>query len=232
MERNYKNIRRIGNIPRLDNCTVFFDFDNTISTFDVFDDMLANFAKDVTGWRELENKWEKGEIGSRECLEGQLKTIKIPQERLNSYLSEVKLDPYFNKLVKLLKKNKSKVIILSDNFDYILKYILKFKGFGNLEVYSNGLRFSEGMLEPIFPFVHKNCKVCAHCKTKNLLAKSTENSIIFYIGDGRSDICPSRYSDIVFAKDGLLDYYKRNKLPCLSYNNLKDVYKYFKRSFA
>jgi len=211
--------------------TVFFDFDNTISTFDVFDDMLVNFAKS-SSWNKLEDKWEKGKIGSRECLQGQLKTIKISRKVLNRYLVGIKLDPYFDRLIKLLEKNKAKVIILSDNFDYILKSILKSKGFENLEVYSNRLRFAGERLRPIFPFVHKNCKVCAHCKTKNLLAKSGENSIIFYIGDGRSDICPSRYSDVVFAKDGLLDYYKLNKLPCLSYNSLKDVYKYFQRSFA
>ena len=97
-----------------------------------------------------------------------------------------------------------------------------------MKVYSNRIKFNSNKLVPIFPFVHNNCRICAHCKTKNLLANVKANSIIFYIGDGRSDICPAGYCNIVFAKEELLNYYKDNKLPCLSYNSLKDVYRYFK----
>ena len=42
MERNHNNA------PVIDpnKCIVFFDFDNTITTCDVFDDMLLRFPKD------------------------------------------------------------------------------------------------------------------------------------------------------------------------------------------
>ena len=44
-------------------CIVFFDFDNTISTCDVFDNMLPRFSKDDL-WIRLEKDWQKGKIGS------------------------------------------------------------------------------------------------------------------------------------------------------------------------
>ena len=72
----------------------------------------------------------------------------------------------------------------------------------------------------------------AHCKTKNLLANVSKESIIIYIGDGRSDVCPSQYADIVFAKDDLLAHFKDKNLTCFSYRNLRDVHDYFKRSFS
>ena len=40
---------------RTNDFIVFFDFDNTITTIDVIDDMLARFSGD-DGWKELEKR--------------------------------------------------------------------------------------------------------------------------------------------------------------------------------
>ncbi|MFA5149375.1 MAG: MtnX-like HAD-IB family phosphatase [Candidatus Omnitrophota bacterium] len=212
-------------------CVVFFDFDNTIATCDVFDNMLPRFSRDDL-WVKLEKDWQKGKIGSHACLKGQINGISITKRALDKYLSSIKLDPYFKKIVKALSASKIKMLVLSDNFDYILKRILGFNSIKNLKIYSNKLKFAKDRLVPYFPFRSKKCQVCAHCKTKNLLANITADSIIIYIGDGRSDICPSQYADIVFAKDQLLKYFQDKKLTCFAYESLKDVYDYFKRSFV
>ena len=207
--------------------TVFIDFDNTITTLDVFDDMLNRFSNDES-WLELESQWENGQIGSRECLSRQLGCLKLTKNNLDNYLSTVKLDPYFKKLLKLLSSRKIPVIVLSDNFDYILKRILWKNKIGNLKVYANKLRFAKGKLSPSFPFADKDCGICAHCKVKNLLANKTRDSIIVYIGDGRSDTCPAEHADIVFAKSHLLSHCKNAKIDCLEFVGLKDVYDTFK----
>ncbi|MFA5275435.1 MAG: MtnX-like HAD-IB family phosphatase [Candidatus Omnitrophota bacterium] len=213
-----------------DKCVVFFDFDNTIATCDVFDNMLPRFSQDDL-WVKLEAKWKKGAIGSRACLEGQIKGLSITKRALDNYLSGIKIDPYFKIIVRGLESKRVKTFVLSDNFDYILKRILHLNGIKNLKIYSNKLRLVKDDLVPRFPYSSDKCHICAHCKTKNLLANVTKESIIIYIGDGRSDICPSKYADIVFAKDDLLKHFKDKNLTCFSYRNLKDVYDYFKRSF-
>jgi len=214
-----------------DKCVVFFDFDNTIATCDVFDSMLPVFSRDKI-WVELEDDWEKGRIGSHKCLKGQVRGMAITKKQLDRHLFGIKLDPYFFKLVSLLKKNKIKTVVLSDNFDYILKRILNYHNVREVKVYSNKLKFlKKGRLAPSFPYQNKNCKLCGHCKTRNLLANVSRNTIIIYIGDGRSDICPSHYADIVFAKDSLLKYFKDKGLTCFNYKTLKDVHDYLKRSF-
>lgn len=214
-----------------DKCIVFFDFDNTITTCDVFDDMLLRFSSD-NHWLDLEKKWKESKIGSKDCLEGQIKGIKITKKALDRHLSSIKLDPYFKRLIHFLDAKRIKKIILSDNFDYILKRILNQNSLKKLKVYSNKLQFDKDRLIPHFPFRSKNCKVCAHCKTKNLLANVDKDSIIIYVGDGNSDICPAEYADIIFAKKDLLKYCKDKKLHCLRYNSLREVYNYFKRSSA
>lgn len=121
-------------------CVVFFDFDNTISTCDCFDNMLPRFSQDDL-WVGLEKKWKKGKIGSRDCLEGQIKGMSITKSSLDSYLSGVRLDPYFKKIVRVLDSKGVKTIVLIDNFDYILKRILDLHGIKNLKIYSNTCSF-------------------------------------------------------------------------------------------
>jgi len=210
------------------NLTVFFDFDNTIARYDVFDDLVKRFSKD-TSWVELEEKWKRGKIGSRECLEGQLQGLGITKKKLDRYLERIKLDPHFKRFVKFLRRKKIKTVVLSDNFDYILKRALRHNGIKNLKVYSNRMQFVRDKIIPHFPYSHKNCRICAHCKKKNLLANARQNNIIVYIGDGRSDICPAQHADIIFAKESLLKYCKEKKLPHIPFKGLKEVYSYFRR---
>lgn len=209
------------------NYIVFFDFDNTITLYDVFDDMLEKFAGS-NGWVALEEKWKSGLIGSRECLAGQIKYIRAEKRKLDGYLAKVKIDPYFKKLMSLLKAKKIKTFILSDNFDYVLKGVLKSQGAPVPEIYSNRLTISSGRLIPRFPFVNKSCPACAHCKTKNLLAKAGRDATIVYIGDGRSDTCPSEHADIVFAKEHLKEHCEKKRIDYIPFSGLKDIYSYFK----
>jgi len=206
---------------------VFFDFDNTITTFDILDDMLVRFSVD-DGWKALEKEWQKGRIGSKACLDGQIRGIRITRQALDRYLAGVTIDPYFRKLAGLLSSRKIKSFILSDDFVYIVRRVLKLNGMAGLKIYANTLKFSGNRLIPVFPFTGGRCDYCAHCKKETLRARTPGDFMAVYIGDGLSDVYPSKYADIVFAKDSLLEYYKTDRLPCIPYKSLKDVYKFFK----
>lgn len=209
-------------------CIVFFDFDNTIATCDVFDNMLLLFSRDDR-WMELEKKWRSGRIGSKTCLEGQLRGMDLDKKSLDTYLFKIKLDPYFKQLYRFLQVKKVKTIVLSDNFNYIINRILKINRIKKLRVYANKLSFSRDKVITDYPFKNKDCQICAHCKTKNLLARSPKGSIIIYVGAGVSDACPAKYANVVFAKDNLLRHFKDNKLNYMAFHSLKDVFIYLKR---
>ncbi|MBU0548230.1 MAG: MtnX-like HAD-IB family phosphatase [Candidatus Omnitrophica bacterium] len=212
-------------------CVVFFDFDNTIATCDVFDNMLLLFSRDDR-WVELEKRWKSGRIGSKTCMEGQLRGMDLHKKSLDAYLPKIKLDPYFKTLYKFLQAKKVKTIVLSDNFDYILNRILKINGIKKLKVMVNKLSFTRDKVITEYPFKNKDCQVCAHCKTKNLLAKSPKGFTIIYVGDGTSDICPAKYAHLVFAKENLLRYFKDNKLDHVVFHNLKEVFNHLQRKLA
>ncbi|MDD5505420.1 MAG: MtnX-like HAD-IB family phosphatase [Candidatus Omnitrophica bacterium] len=212
-------------------CIVFFDFDNTIATCDVFDNMLLLFSRDDR-WVELEKRWKSGRIGSKTCMEGQLRGMDLNKKSLDAYLPKIKLDPYFKTLYKFLQSRKVKTVVLSDNFDYILNRILKINGVKKLKVLANKLSFPRDQVKTDYPFKNKDCQICAHCKTKNLLENSPKGSIIIYVGDGTSDICPAKCAQLVFAKDNLLKYFKGNKLDCTVFHNLKEVFNHLKRKLT
>lgn len=210
---------------------VIFDFDNTVATCDVFDNMLLLFSRDDR-WVELEKRWKSGRIGSKTCLEGQLRGMELTKKSLHAYLPKIKLDPYFKTIYKFLQSKKVKALILSDNFDYIINHILKINKIKGLKVLANKLRFSRDKVITDYPFKNKDCQICAHCKTKNLLAKSPKDAFIIYVGDGTGDICPAKHAQVVFAKDSLLRYFKEQKLDFMAFHNLKEVFTYLKRKLA
>ncbi len=210
---------------------VFFDFDRTIASIDTFDDLILRYSVDKR-WVKIEEDWKEGLIGSRVCLSEQLKGVRIRKKELDAYLKRIKIDPGFKMLLGFLKKKKIKTFILSDNFDYILKSILKNNGIGRLKVYCNKLKIQGDRLVPSFPMQNKKCRKCGHCKEKNLLANTGVDSIIYYIGDGRCDICPALQADFVFAKDSLLQYFRGAGLECSPFANLGSVHRELKRSIA
>lgn len=214
-------------LSKLSDCVVFFDFDNTITPFDVCDDIIKRFSINED-WIAPELAWQKGKIGSARCLSEQLKSVRISKDELGRYLSQIKIDPYFHRIIGILKKDGLKPVILSDSFTFIINTILRDNGVTNAEIYANDLRFGKDRLMPSFPNRNPRCNICAHCKKKSLLRNKFRDKIIMYVGDGLSDICPALYSHMVFAKGELLRHFRRTKRLCIAYRNLEDIYNYFR----
>jgi 2,3-diketo-5-methylthio-1-phosphopentane phosphatase len=215
-------------IRSLSECRVFFDFDNTLTSFDVLDDIITRFAVDDK-WKALEEKWLQGRIGSRECLKGQLQSVRVSKADLLKYLNKIKINPFFLKIIPLLRKNHAGPVILSDDFHFVIDTILRNNGIARVAVLANNLNLKSNRLIPSFPHTNLRCWKCAHCKTKNLSKGRFSSKITIYVGDGRSDICPAKKADIVFAKGSLLKYFRQNHLPCRRFKDLREVYNYLKR---
>lgn len=206
---------------------VFFDFDNTITKFDVLDAIIEKFSIDRE-WVAYEEAWRAGDIGSKECLEGQLRSIRGTRESLSEYLFTITIDAHFKQLLALLQGAGIRPVILSDSFTFFITSILRNNNVRGITVYANRLRFHENRLIPSFPHTNHLCSHCAHCKTNNLSSSGDAESKIVYIGDGLSDVCPAQHADLVFAKSTLLNHFKKAKRYCVAFNDLGDIYHYCK----
>ena len=63
--------------------SILCDFDGTISLEDVIDALLEKYGQ--PGWQELEDQWKAGKIGSRECMQGQVRLLKLDPATLDAH---------------------------------------------------------------------------------------------------------------------------------------------------
>lgn len=209
---------------------VFIDFDNTITCGDVLDGIIEKFAANDS-WRALENAWTAGRIGTRACLEGQLLALRAGWPELAQHLDSVRLDPGFFALRDLLRQERIELTIVSDNFDLFVDHILRRHGLAGIAYRANHLEIAGDRLLPSFPFGNPDCPNCAHCKKTHFMPPHRDSRRVIFIGDGRSDICPARHADIVFAKAGLLSYLQDAKIPCIACTDLTGVVDALKTNF-
>lgn len=203
---------------------VFFDFDNTITPFDVLDSVIAKFGE-AGEWEVFEDAWKEGIIGSRECLTGQLRSVRVTEPELVKFLKTIPVDPAFPRILRLLRRKAVPVMILSDSFSFLIRTILGHHGITGIPVRANEVRFEGDRMIPSFPYVSADCARCAHCKKRHVLEHSGWKT--YYAGDGLSDVCPSLHCDQVFAKGSLQKYLEDKGKSYIPFSTLEEVLAFF-----
>ena len=206
---------------------VFCDFDGTITRLDVTDQILSQLAH--PSWREIEQQWMQGLIGSRECLERQIALVDAPVEELNAAIDGVPLDSDFTAFCKFARKKRLPLYILSDGFDYVIRRVLKragvdryFKSGTNL--FASAIRVEGRRLVPSFPHLPGPCAHgCATCKAALIRVLAEGRRPVIFVGDGMSDRFAVEFADVVFAKRHLLAHCRENGIACRPFETFKDV---------
>ena len=213
----------LGSFPRIDATQVYFDFDGTISTGDLLDELIVRYSADDS-WKVVEEEWQAGLIGSRECLSREFALLRISQQELDEFLSQVTIDPGMTPLAQMLTKLKVPTAILSDGIDTFIHSVLDRHGLGTIPVRANRLVRHDQRWELLCPWASTECSAdAAHCKCSSAKALRMPNRKIIYIGDGRSDLCPAREAAIVFAKGVLARCLAAEQIPFIPYTSLDDV---------
>lgn len=207
---------------------VFLDFDNTITSLDVLDAVIGKFSIDQK-WMVYEEAWKEGKIGSRQCLEAQLKSVRVTRADLVKYVKQIPLDPFTLKLFRTLRHRRIPFTIVSDSFTVIIRAILRHYGICHAKVFANEMKFKKDRLIPSFPYHSKDCRRrCAHCKRIHILKHKDKTTV--YVGDGLSDVCPALESDIVFAKDTLASHLDAERKFHTVFRDLGDVCAFFENA--
>lgn len=188
--------------------TIQSDFDGTISLLDVTDTLLNRFGQ--PGWQELEDAWERGEIGSRECMKGQVALLDMSEDELRAHLDGIAIDPGFVAFVQAARAHGVAVQVVSDGLDYAIRHVLARHGLGHLPVFANRLvQVGERAWRLESPWASARCeRASGNCKCQRLAQAQGEgpgpSGRVLYVGDSTSDFCVSGRADFVLAKYKLI----------------------------
>ncbi len=203
------------------------DFDGTITEVDVTDLVLAQFAH--PSWREVEQEWVRGSIGSRECLERQMALVQASTEELNALIDSIPIDAHFLSFYRFLKKQRIPFYIVTDGFDYIARRVLKRAGIADgyrngSRLFASELQIARKGLRTSFPFSGGACgHGCATCKATVIRQLRQGRRYIIFIGDGLSDRFAAEEADKVFAKRSLLAHCQARGMACQRFETFADI---------
>ena len=212
---------------------IFCDFDGTITKEDTLNKFLRVYAD--KRWLDIETRWEKGEIGSRECIYEQMKLVpSLECNIVEQFISEIQLDDYFKEFLYFIKENNIDFYIVSDGFDFFIKKILEKNGITHIKIFANKLIYQNNEFTSEFPYTNDKCDIRAGmCKCNIVKKYRNPKHQLIYIGDGLSDFCVSKMADLIFAKGRLLEYCKKNNninnSSLIGFKDFEEITSYFKK---
>jgi 2-hydroxy-3-keto-5-methylthiopentenyl-1-phosphate phosphatase len=209
---------------------VLCDFDGTICTVDMGNEILNRFTDE--GWNEIDCAYCAGEIGSRDAYSRVVSLFKGTKAQMLEFVNaSEKLDPHFPEFYTYCREKGLDIKIVSDGLDFYIDAILRKYNLQGIEYFSNVFVFLNGNALSIqFPHMNIQCEKCGTCKSGVLKEYRESYDRVIYVGNGYSDVCPAKDSDLVFAKDVLFEKCKQNGTACVCYENFRDIRDFLEKS--
>jgi len=201
---------------------VVIDFDGTICRQDVSEEILDAFGSPE--WREIDQEFQRGEIGSRECLVRQAGLLEGHRQDMFEFaLDRFRIDSSFRPFVEWTREAGLEVAVASDGLGFYVEPMLAAAGVQGVPVLTNGFDLDGGRPHLSFTHAHPVCVGCGTCKMRIVLGYRERVGPVAFVGEGHSDRYGALYADLVFAKDHLVDICRRDGVPLLPWETFDDV---------
>ena len=207
---------------------VQIDFDGTVTEEDVSFLLLDTYVGSV--WREYLKEYTSGRIpvgAFNKRVFGMMKAGRKTMNDLGLASDRVKVRPGFKELIKYCARKKYRVVFVSNGLTFYIQAILEKLGIGGLDIYAaENVFFPGGMKVRYLSPDGKELETGFKEAYTDMLCQQGYN--VIYIGNGTSDIYPSRKAKCVFATADLLKRCREEKLKCYPFNDFNDVIKVLK----
>jgi 2,3-diketo-5-methylthio-1-phosphopentane phosphatase len=201
-------------------CRVLLDFDGTISQVDTTDLLLERFA--APAWRDIEEDWKAGRIGSRECMVRQIDLVRATPAEMDAFIATVEIDPGFRGFVGLFRGLGHTLMVLSDGVDRTIRTVLD-RADIDIPYFANHLQWlGDDRWRLTFPHAKGTCATLAgNCKCS--FAEGQPRVLNILVGDGRSDFCLAERADLVLAKGSLREHCRKNDLAHYAFDTFDEA---------
>ncbi|PKI83655.1 hypothetical protein MVES1_002763 [Malassezia vespertilionis] len=186
------------------------DFDGTITLLDSNDHMVDTVGMGYENRRKINDDIVAERKNFREGFREMMQSVKRPLSEMEELVRrDVKLDPGFKEFYAYAKSHDVPVIIISSGMEPILRSILSNligeKDAHEIDIISNQVRFTDPEQKgttweivyrhPDNPFGHdKSLSILPYRQMAN-------SPLLFFAGDGISDMSAARHADVLFVKD-------------------------------
>jgi 2-hydroxy-3-keto-5-methylthiopentenyl-1-phosphate phosphatase len=205
--------------------SIVVDFDGTICEQDISEEIFRAFAPPV--WWDIDLEFQRGEIGSRECLIRQASLLRGHREAdlLAFVLDRYRLDPTFAPFVRWARDAGADVVVASDGMGFYVEPMLRAAGLEEVRVLTNRTAFPNTEVGPRieFPFAHPECVGCGTCKMLAVTEERSRWGTVAFVGEGHTDRYGALYADVVFAKKHLPAICLADGIPFFEWDTFDDV---------
>jgi 2,3-diketo-5-methylthio-1-phosphopentane phosphatase len=221
---------------------VFTDWDGTVTLQDSNDYLTDNLGFGLARRQQINQDILDDKQSFKDGFQDMLESIPTPfPECIDYLLKNVQLDPGFKEFYVWCFEHKIPVIVVSSGMKPIIYALLKNlvgdEAIKNIEIISNDVAIDEATQKWDIVYKDPNSSF-GHDKSNSIreyLANNGYNDsnvpLLFYCGDGVSDLSAAKETDLLFAKHGkdLITYCIREGIPYTEFNNFADIFDKIKK---
>jgi len=199
------------------------DFDGTVTEEDVSFLLLDTYVG--SRWREYLKEYMEGRIpvGTfNKKVFGMMKADRQTMTDLVLNSDRVKIRPGFRELIDYCSRKSFKPVIVSNGLIFYIEAILNRLGVNGIEVHAAENRFSPGGMNVRYVGPDGTEMEVGYKEAYTELLQKRGYNVI-YVGNGTSDIYPSRQARYVFATADLLERCREENLECTPFTDFYDV---------
>lgn len=214
---------------------VFTDFDGTVTLQDSNDYLTENIGFGRPRRLEVNDEILNDRITFQEGFTQMLESIDTSfPECIEFLLKNIKLDPGFKEFFHWCEAQGIPVVVVSSGMKPIIRALLKElvgeDAVQNIEIISNDVEVKE---DGLWHIVYRHPESgFGHDKSKSIRTYLAENAytassmpLLFYCGDGVSDLSAAKETNLLFAKHGkdLIIYCNRENIPYTEFNSFAEI---------
>lgn len=160
--------------------------------------LVAHAGTDA--WRELDEAYLRGEVGSRTELEQFVDLLPTDPAPALATAAAQAHDETFAAFVAIARDVGARVEVVSDGWGFYVEPALEALGVRGVTVTTARTSWESGRPQISFPNGHPDCFVCGTCKRQRVLWHKARGRHTVMVGDGPSDRFGAAHADTIFAK--------------------------------